>query len=65
MSVWATYVRRVPEQPWRLEALSTVSAERARALAERDHARARVAGAQYLVRQYDATGSVPWILEER
>ena len=63
MAVWATYVKRMPEQPWRLEALSTVSAERSRALAERDHARAHVAGAQYLVRRFDPATGVPWTLE--
>jgi hypothetical protein len=63
MAVWATFVRRTSEEPWRLEAMSVLSAERARALAERDHARTHVVGAQYLVRQYETPHAVPWTLD--
>jgi hypothetical protein len=61
--VWATYVRKRTGEPWRLEAVSVVSPERARALAERHHARARIAGAELLVRQWESMGSVAWTLE--
>jgi hypothetical protein len=45
-------VRRSPEGPWRLEAISVLSPERARALAEREHARQGAIGAQFRMRQY-------------
>jgi hypothetical protein len=49
--VWAVYVR-AEGQPWELAAVSVVSADRALGLAERDQARRRVAGAEYVVRQF-------------
>ena len=59
MSVWATYVKRSAEKPWRLEAISVLGADRARALAEREHARDRVMGAEYLVQQFSSIKDVP------
>ena len=63
MSVWATFVKRSAEAPWRLEAISVLGAERARALAEREHARDRVIGAQYRVQQFSSTKDIPASLE--
>ncbi len=63
MSVWATYVKRSADAPWRLEAISVLGAERARALAEREHARHRVVGAEYRVRQFSSTREIPQLLE--
>jgi hypothetical protein len=62
-TIWAIYVRRRPDEPWRLQAMSVLSAERARALAEREHARAGVRDAQYLVREFESPTSAPWTLE--
>ena len=62
MAVWAVFVKRVPEDTWRLGALSVLSAERARGLAEREHARAQVVGVQYRVCTYDTPRAVPWTL---
>jgi hypothetical protein len=59
MSVWATYVKRSAEAPWRLEALSVLGADRSRALAEREHARDRVIGAEYQVRQFATPKDAP------
>ena len=59
MSVWATYVKRGADQPWRLEALSVLGADRSRSLAEREHARQRVIGAEFRVREFASTRDVP------
>ena len=59
MSVWATYVTRSADAPWRLEALSVLGADRSRALAEREHARDRVIGAEYQVRQFATPKDAP------
>jgi hypothetical protein len=59
MSVWATYVKRGADQPWRLEALSVLGAERSRSLAEREHARQRVIGAEFQVKQFPSPKDVP------
>ena len=59
MSVWATYVKRSPDQPWRLEALSVLGAERSRSLAEREHARQRVVGAEFRVQEFPSPKDVP------
>lgn len=64
MSVWATFVRRSADAPWRLEAMSVLGAERARALAEREHARHRVIGAEYRVRQFSSFKDIPELLVE-
>ena len=61
--VWATYVRKMVGEPWRLEAVSVLSPERARALAEQHHARVRIVGAEMLVRQWESMHSVAWTLE--
>jgi hypothetical protein len=61
--VWATYVRRAPDESWRLEAVSVVSADRARALAEQNHARCRAAGVELLVRVCESMQAVPWTLD--
>ncbi|HEU5314923.1 MAG TPA: hypothetical protein VFX49_02355 [Chloroflexota bacterium] len=63
MSVWATYVKRGADQPWRLEAMSVLGAERSRSLAEREHARERVIGAEFQVREFASTREVPERLE--
>ncbi len=63
MSVWATYVKRSADAPWRLEAMSVLGADRSRALAEREHARYRVIGAEYRVQQYASTRDIPNHLE--
>jgi hypothetical protein len=63
MSVWAAYVKRSADAPWRLEAMSVLGADRARALAEREHARHRVIGAEYQVRQFAAPKDAPDQLE--
>ena len=63
MSVWATYVKRGADQPWRLEAMSVLGAERSRSLAEREHARQRVIGAEFRVREFSSTREVPERLE--
>ena len=64
MSVWATYVKRSADAPWRLEALSVLGADRSRALAEREHARHRVIGAEYRVRQFDQPKDAPDRLDD-
>lgn len=56
MSVWATYVKRGADQPWRLEAMSVLGAER-------EHARQRVIGAEFRVREFASTRDVPQNLE--
>jgi hypothetical protein len=61
--IWAAFVQRTPGQPWRLEGMSVLSAERARALAERQHARERVVAARFVVRPYDSPLLVPWALD--
>ena len=58
-SVWAVYVRRSEEAPWRLEAFSVLGAHRALALAEREHARRRIVGAQYRVLEYASIAEIP------
>jgi hypothetical protein len=63
MAVWATYVKRGADSPWRLEAMSVLGAERARALAEREHARARVVGAEFQVRRFSDIKEVPDLLD--
>jgi len=63
MSVWVAYVKRTAESPWRLEALSVLGPDRARALAEREHARHRVIGAEYQVRQFATPKDAPDLLE--
>jgi hypothetical protein len=63
MSVWATFVKRSAESQWRLEAISVLGADRARALAEREHARHRVIGAEYRVQQFSSTRDIPQSLE--
>lgn len=63
MSVWATFVKRSADAPWRLEAMSVLGADRARALAEREHARQSVTGAQYRVQQFASTKEIPQHLE--
>ncbi len=60
MAIWAVYGKRTPQDAWRLAALSVLSAERARGLAEREHARAQVVGVQYRVCAYDSPRDVPW-----
>ena len=64
MLVWAAFVKRSADGPWRLEALSVLGADRARGLAEREHARQRVIGAQYRVREYASPRDIPERLEE-
>ncbi len=59
MSVWATFVKRTADTPWRLEAVSVLGADRARALAEREHARHSVVGAEFRVRQFNSIKEVP------
>ena len=59
MSVWATYVKRGVDQPWRLEAMSVLGAERSRSLAEREHARQRVIGAEFRVREFASPREIP------
>ena len=63
--VWVAYVRRGVDAPWRLEALSVLGPDRARALAERQHARARVLGAEFRIRQYDSLHDAPERLESQ
>jgi hypothetical protein len=63
MAVWATFVKRAADSPWRLEAVSVLGADRARALAEREHARHRVVGAEIRVRQFSSINDVPDHLE--
>jgi len=50
--IWAAYVRRSAEAPWRLEAISVLGATRARSLAEREHARQRVVGAEFRIKEF-------------
>ena len=64
MSVWATFVKRSADAPWRLEAISVLGADRARALAEREHARDRVIGAEFRVQQFASTKDIPQSLED-
>lgn len=59
MSVWATFVKRGAGEPWRLEAMSVLGADRSRALAEREHARNRVVGAEYRVFEFKSIHDVP------
>jgi len=59
MSVWATFVKRSVDAPWQLEAMSVLGADRSRALAEREHARERVIGAQYRVQQFQSMQEIP------
>ena len=61
--MWAAFVRRSPEAEWRLEALSVLGADRARALAEREHARHSVVGAEFRVLAYASTREIPGRLE--
>ena len=63
MSVWAAYVKRSADSPWRLEALSVLGADRARALAEREHARNRIMGAEYRVQRFETMNEVPDCLQ--
>ena len=64
MAVWATYVKRSAESPWRLEALSVLGADRSRALAEREHARQCVVGAEYQVRHFAQPKDAPDRLDD-
>jgi hypothetical protein len=59
MSVWATFVKRSAESSWRLESMSVLGPDRARALAEREHARQRVVGAEFRVQQFASVKDVP------
>jgi hypothetical protein len=64
VTVWAAFVRRSADQPhWRLEALSVLGPHRARALAEREHARHCVVGAQFRVVEYASITEIPDRLE--
>ena len=62
-SVWAVFVQRGADAPWRLEAFSVLGPHRARALAEREHTRQRVVGAQYRVLEYASIAEIPDRLE--
>ncbi|HEV2123077.1 MAG TPA: hypothetical protein VGW38_09925 [Chloroflexota bacterium] len=64
MAVWATFVKRSSDSPWRREAISVLGADRARALVEKEHARDRVVGAQYRVEQFDSMRAVPDQLQD-
>lgn len=64
MAVWATFVKRSSDSPWRREAISVLGADRARALVEKEHARDRVVGAQYRVEQFDSMRAVPEQLQD-
>jgi hypothetical protein len=57
--IWAAYVRRHDRGPWRLEAVSVLGPERARAMAEREHARECVVGAEFRLRCYADLREVP------
>ena len=61
--VWATYTRERPEAPWRLRSLASLSAERARALAEREQTRDGIPYAEFVVREFDSVRAVPWTLD--
>lgn len=60
--VWAVFVKEAPAAVWQLGAVSVLSADRARGLIEREHARQCVQGASYLVMQYDTMDAVPFEL---
>jgi hypothetical protein len=59
VAIWAAYVKRSSDSPWRREAISVLGADRARALVEKEHARDRVVGAQYRVEQFATLAAVP------
>ena len=61
--VWVTYVRRANGGPWRLEAFSVLGPERARALAEREHARDCVRDAEFRVVRFASIRDAPNPLE--
>ncbi len=63
MRIWATFGRFDDGDRWRLQALSVLSAERARALAEREQRRAGRGPARLLVRDYESVEAVPWVLD--
>lgn len=58
MAVWATYVKCDEVTPWQLAAFSVLGADRARALAEQEHARQRVVGAQYRTERFESVQHV-------
>ncbi len=63
MKIWATFGRSDGSGRWRLQSLSVVSAERARALAEREQVRAGSGPIDLVVRSYESIHDVPWVLE--
>ncbi|MGH2352739.1 MAG: hypothetical protein ACRDI2_02470 [Chloroflexota bacterium] len=64
MKVFAIYTKRGEGESWRLTAVSALSAERARALAEQEQRRpgSAIKGADLAVREYESIQSVPWSL---
>ncbi|MBI3971073.1 MAG: hypothetical protein HY332_07260 [Chloroflexi bacterium] len=63
MRVWAAFIRQQPGAPWRLRALASLSAERARALVEREQVRSGLVCCDLIVREFDSVKAVPWTLE--
>jgi hypothetical protein len=63
MKIWATFGRGSAGDQWRLQAMSVLSPERARALAEREQLRTGAVGTQLLVREYESAAAVPWTLD--
>ena len=61
--VWAAFGRQCPNQPWRLQTFSAVSAERARGLIEREQVRANLGAMEVRVREYDGIDCIPWTLD--
>jgi hypothetical protein len=63
--VYAAYAQPAQGDAWRLAAVSVLSAERARALAEREQRRpdSMVKSTVLLVREYESMLAVPWRLE--
>ena len=63
MKIWATFGRSESSGRWRLQSLSVLSAERARALAEREQVRSGSGPMDLIVRSYESIYDVPWVLE--
>jgi hypothetical protein len=63
MRIYATYARVEPNT-WRLTSVSALSAERARALAEREQRRpgSEIRSAPLTVLEFDSMRAVPWHL---